>query len=66
MALPFGPKHLLVFALQRDLPVGIAFWMVNFWASLFSAAYCWIVAPVVAEPPAMSIALPVVDIGARL
>src|SRR5262245_10947034 len=64
--LPIGPTHLLVFAFLAVVqfePLGT---MVNFCASLFIDAYCWMRVPLLVEPPATSSAFPPADIGARL
>ena len=64
--LPTGAKHLFVFDFIAIFQLDPFDWMVNFCASLFSAAYCCMREPLLGEPPATSIALPPADIGARL
>src|SRR3954471_22600467 len=64
--LPIGPMHLLGFAFIAIFQLEPFDRMVNFCASLFSAAYCCRRAPLLGAPPATSIAFPPADIGARL
>ena len=64
--LPMGPKHLLGFAFIAIFQFEPLAWMVTFCASLFRVAYCCTRVPLLVEPPATSIDLPVAEIGARL